>query len=153
MQRLVEQRQREDWMETTKNYGAVARRTGLTLGLAAVGGAMLAARADAGTDGKGMIKVTALYGAPKDPAAFEAYYASTHMPMVYAAKGIARIELSRPMPGPDAKPPAFYRITELWFDSPEAMKAVTSQPGWKKIVDDVPNFATGGATILVSQLE
>jgi hypothetical protein len=29
------------------------------------------------------------------------------------------------------------------------MQKVTSTPEWKKIVDDVPNFASGGATIVV----
>ncbi|PJN95729.1 hypothetical protein CNY89_06780 [Amaricoccus sp. HAR-UPW-R2A-40] len=39
-----------------------------------------------------MIKLTALYGHPTDPDAFETYYAKTHMPLV--AK----------MPGPGAPP-------------------------------------------------
>lgn len=139
-------------MKTTENLGVMARRTGLAVGLAAVGGVLLAtsARAD---DTKGAIKVTVLYGAPKDPAAFEGYYAATHMPLVYAVQGIARIELAKPLPGPDGTAPAYYRITELWFESMQAMQGVTSRPEWKKIVDDVPNFATGGATILVSLVE
>jgi uncharacterized protein (TIGR02118 family) len=140
-------------MGTTNNAGAIARRTSLVFGLAAAGGVLLASPGNAAAQGKGMVKVTVLYGAPKDPAAFEAYYGGTHMPMVYKVKGIARIELGKPMPGPDEKPPAFYRITELWFKNAAAMKAVTARPEWKKIVDDVPNFATGGATILVSPLE
>ena len=105
------------------------------------------------TTGKGTIKVTVLYGAPADKAAFERYYAATHMPMVYAVEGIARIELGTPLPGPDGKAPAFYRITELWFDSLSAMQGVMARPEWQKIVEDVPRFATGGATILVSPLE
>ena len=75
------------------------------------------------------------------------------MPMVYAVKEIAHIELGRPAPGPDGKPPAYYRITELWFESMPAMQAVMGTPAWQKIVADVPNFASGGATILVSQVE
>jgi uncharacterized protein (TIGR02118 family) len=98
-------------------------------------------------------KITVLYGAPKDPAAFEKYYAGTHMPMLYKAKGIKRIELAKGLPQPDGKPPAFYRITEIWFSSAKKMAAVTGTPGWKKIIDDVPNFATGGATVLVSQID
>jgi uncharacterized protein (TIGR02118 family) len=141
-------------VETIENGGAVGRRTGLALGLVAAGGILLTRQAQATElTGKGMVKVTALYGMPKDPAAFEKYYAEIHMPMVYRAEGVARIELGKPMPGPDGKPPPFYRITELWFENPAAMQAVTSRPDWKKIVDDVPNFATGGATILVSPLE
>jgi uncharacterized protein (TIGR02118 family) len=132
------------------------RRTSLgvaAVGLAAVGGVLLATGANAGSEGKGMVKVTVLYGDPKDPAAFEQYYANHHMPMVYAVKDLARVELSRPMPGPDGKAPAFYRITEIWFANPATMKEVTSRPEWKEIAADVPNFATGGATVLVSILE
>lgn len=137
-----------------QNDNAVGRRTGLALGLVAAGGALLTKRADATeVSGKGMVKITALYGMPKDPEAFEKYYAETHMPMVYRAEGLARVELGKPMPGPDGKPPAFYRITELWFESPEALQTALARPEWKKISADVPNFATGGATVLVSPLE
>jgi len=128
---------------------AVRRRTALTLGLAAVAG--LAAESVAHAEASGL-KVTVLYGAPKDPAAFEKYYSETHMPMVYAFKEIKHVEISMGLPSPDGKPPAFYRIAEIWFDSPEQMKQVTSMPEWKKIVDDVPNFASGGATVVVSKI-
>jgi uncharacterized protein (TIGR02118 family) len=139
---------------TAQNRRTVRRRTGLALGLVALGTGVLATRkAEAGTSGKGMMKVTVLYGDPKDQAAFEKYYADHHMPMIYAVEGVARVELSRPMPGPDNKAPPYYRITEIWFKDPATMKEVRSRPEWKKISEDVPNFATGGATILVSQLE
>lgn len=142
-------------MNKTNIGGTMPRRTGLALGLTAMAASVLAASSASATPaaGKGMVKVTVLYGAPKDPAAFEAYYAGSHMPKVYKMQGISRIELGKPMPGPDGKPPAFYRITELWFKDAATMKRVTAKPEWQKIVDDVPNFATGGATILVSPLE
>jgi hypothetical protein len=41
------------------------------------------------------------------------------MPMVYAVKELKRVEISKCLPGGD-KPPAFYRIAEVWFDSPRA---------------------------------
>lgn len=138
-------------MATTKIGIPIVRRTGLALGLAMASTSVLAgvARAD---DAKGSVKVTVLYGAPQDPAAFEAYYAQKHMPMVYAVKG-TRVELAKLLPGPDGKPPAYYRITEIWFTSLADMKRITSAPEWKQITDDVPNFASGGATILVSSVE
>jgi uncharacterized protein (TIGR02118 family) len=139
-------------MGMTENRGAIARRTSLALGLAAAGGVLLAGNARA-ADMKGMIKVTVLYGAPKDPAAFEEYYAKTHMPMVNAVPGIAHVELAKPLPGPDGKAPPYYRITELWFESMPEMQGVMARPDWKKVVEDVPNFASGGATILVSNVE
>lgn len=47
----------------------------------------------------------------------------------------------------------FYRITELWFDSAEQLQQIAATPEWKKIVEDVPNFASGGATVLISKIE
>lgn len=73
------------------------------------------------------------------------------MPMVYAVKELKRVEISKCLPGGD-KPPAFYRIAEVWLDSPEQMKAITSTAEWKKIADDVPNFASAGVTIVVSKI-
>jgi uncharacterized protein (TIGR02118 family) len=125
------------------------RRTALTLGLAAVAGLVAGSESRAAGGG---LKITVLYGAPKDPAAFEKHYAQTHMPMVYAEKGIQKIELALGVPGPGGAPP-FYRITELWFESAEKMQEVTSTASWKKIVEDVPNFATGGATVLIAKVE
>lgn len=99
-----------------------------------------------------MIKLTVLYGAPKDPAAFETYYANTHLPL--AAKiGAIKTEYSLGLPGPGGAAPAFYRMAELYFDSAEAMGAAMSTPDGKAAGADIRNFATGGATMLVSQVQ
>ena len=73
------------------------------------------------------------------------------MPMVYAA--VKRTELAKGIPGPGGSRPPFYRITELYFDSAEQLQQITATPEWKKIVEDVPNFASGGATVLLSKIE
>ena len=128
---------------------SVHRRAALVLGLTAAAGlAGVGARAESA----GGVKLTVLYGAPKDPAEFEKYYLEKHMPIASAVKDIKRVELAKGLPGPDGKPPAFYRITELWFDSPELFQQATATPQWKAVVDDVPNFASGGATVLVSKI-
>jgi len=129
---------------------AVPRRIALSLGLAAAAGVI--AGSEARAEAAGGIKLTVLYGEPKDPAAFEKYYLGTHMPLVNAVKDLKRAEISMGLPGPDGKPPAFYRIAELWFDSPEQMKQITATPEWKKVVEDVPNFATGTVTLVVSKI-
>jgi uncharacterized protein (TIGR02118 family) len=131
---------------------AVPRRAALVLGLTATAG--LAAGVDARAESSaGGVKLTVLYGAPKDPAEFEKYYLEKHMPIASAVKDIKRVELAKGLPSPDGKPPAFYRITELWFDSPELFQQVTATPQWKAVVADVPNFASGGATVLVSKID
>jgi uncharacterized protein (TIGR02118 family) len=101
----------------------------------------------------GGIKVTVLYGHPKSPDDFEKYYFETHMPMVHAAKGGKRSETSKCPPAADGTPGPFYRMFEIWFDSQADMAAITATPEWKKVVADVPNFATGGITRVISQLD
>ena len=73
------------------------------------------------------------------------------MPMVYAL--VKRTELAKGIPGPGGSPPPFYRITELWFDSADHLQQIAATPEWKRIVDDIPSFATGGATVLLSKIE
>lgn len=99
------------------------------------------------------LKLTVLYGPPTDPAAFEAYYLGTHMPLVAAAPAPSRVELSVGLPGPDGSPPPYHRLFEAWFDSLEHLAAVTGSPAWQRVVADVPNFASGGVTVVLSRLD
>jgi uncharacterized protein (TIGR02118 family) len=137
-------------IDDARSTNEIPRRTALSLGLVAIAGVTgsLVRQAEGAPGG---IKITVLYGEPKDPAQFEKYYAETHMPMVYAV--VKHTELAKGIPGPGGSPPPFYRITELYFDSAEQLQQIAATPEWKKIVDDVPNFASGGATVLLSKIE
>ena len=135
------------------------RRTSLqmlTIGLAAAGSIKAAAgsvkAADAQTTGG--IKTTVLYGHPPNPAEFEKYYLEVHMPLVAALKGARRMEAAKCAPQADGSAPAFYRIFEAWFDSPEQMAATFGSPEGVKVRADVANF-TAGTTVtrLVSKLD
>jgi uncharacterized protein (TIGR02118 family) len=101
----------------------------------------------------GQLKLTVLYGHPSDPAAFEAYYAQTHMPLVHKIPGLGRIEQARAVGTPDGSQPAFYRMFEFWFDNPEHMQRVLDSPEAQAAVADLANFASGGATTLVAQVD
>lgn len=132
------------------------RRTSLIAAATlAMGAATSQATAAEGTSTQksGGIKVTVLYGHPKSPADFEKYYFGTHMPLVVAAQGGKRTETSKCPPAADGSPAPYYRIFEIWFDSQTDMTAITSTPEWKKVVADVPNFATSGITRVVSKLD
>ena len=137
-------------IDDARSTNEIPRRAALSLGLAAMAGvtASLITQAEGAPGG---IKITVLYGEPKDPAQFEKYHAETHMPMVYAA--VKRTELAKGVPGPGGSPPPFYCITELRFHSAEQLQQIAATPEWKKIVEDVPNFASGGATVLLSKIE
>lgn len=100
-----------------------------------------------------MIKLTLLYGHPKDPAGFERYYAETHLPIAAQIQGLRRLELSKVTGTPDGASPAFYRMAELYFDSPDHMQRVMGSAEARKAVADLPNFATGGVTTLIAQVQ
>jgi len=128
------------------------RRSSLLATLAlSVGAATAGEKTD--MQSSGGIKVTVLYGHPKNPEDFEKYYFGTHMPLVAAAKGGKRTETSKCPPAADGSPGPFYRVFEIWFDSQKDMAAITGTPEWQKVVADVSNFATGGITRVMSKLD
>ena len=95
------------------------------------------------------VVLTVLYDAPRDPAAFEAYYAATHLPLVARIAGVERTVLTRGLPNPDGSPPAYYRLAQLFFASAAAMEAALASPAGEAAVADLPNFADGGVTVVV----
>ncbi len=103
--------------------------------------------------GEPMAIVTVIYKQPKDTAAFEKYYAETHVPLVGANQqeiGFTRAELTRFDSNLDGSAPALYRQAELYFPSMEALKKGTATPGFKKVAGDLPNFASGGLEGLIA---
>jgi uncharacterized protein (TIGR02118 family) len=100
-----------------------------------------------------MMKVTVLYGPPTDPAAFEDHYANTHVPLAAKMPDVARFEASRVVAAPGSDEAPYHRIAELWFDSQDAMQASMSSPEGQETVSDIANFATGGATVVISEVD
>ncbi len=100
-----------------------------------------------------MFKFTVLYGHPADPNAFEDYYAKTHMPIAARIKGASRVELTRFTSAPGGGRPAFYRMAEFVFASESQMAQTLSSPEAKAAVDDLPNFASGGVTVMIGTVE
>jgi uncharacterized protein (TIGR02118 family) len=99
-----------------------------------------------------MVKLVVLYGAPEDPAAFDAHYADTHVPLVQKIPNLRRFEAGRVLGTPDGGPAPFYFQAELWFDSAEALAAARSTPEGQTTGADVANFATGGATLMIAEV-
>ena len=95
--------------------------------------------------------VNVLYNAPSDPAAFEAYYTATHLPLVAKVQGIAQVVLIKCQPNADGSPPAFYRIAQLFFASAADMAASMGSPEGQAAVADIANFATGGVTAITGE--
>jgi uncharacterized protein (TIGR02118 family) len=98
--------------------------------------------------------VTVIYNTPKDPAAFEKYYAETHMPLVQASQaeiGFTKGELTKFTTALDGKSkPVYYRQAELYFNSIDDAKKGMATAAFKKVGDDLANFASGGFIGLVA---
>jgi uncharacterized protein (TIGR02118 family) len=101
-----------------------------------------------------MAIVTVLYNEPKDTAAFERYYSTTHLPLVGANQneiGFTRADLTKFVSTADGKKPTYYRQAELYFDSMDDLQKGIATPGFKKVTDDLGNFATGGVTGMIAR--
>jgi uncharacterized protein (TIGR02118 family) len=96
-----------------------------------------------------MYVLTVLYGHPTDPAAFDAHYASTHVPLVEKIPGLESFT-HRHCASLDGSPPPYYLIAELGYASQEVFAAAAQSPESQAAGADVPNFATGGVTMFVA---
>ena len=93
--------------------------------------------------------LTVCYGQPADPAAFDAYYTSTHAPLAEKIPGLTSFTY-RHCDSLDASPAPYYLLAELSFPSAEALNAALSSPESQAAAGDVPKFATGGVTMFVA---
>ena len=94
------------------------------------------------------VVVTVLYNEPSDPAAFEAYYAATHLPLVDKIAGLERAVLIKALPEGDGSKPAYYRIAQLFFADAATMSAALGSTEGQAAVADIAHFADGGVTVV-----
>ena len=100
-----------------------------------------------------MVRLTVLYGHPKDPEAFDRYYRETHIPLAKTMKGLKGWTIGKCESTSPDEPPPYYMIVGLYAESREAMEAILASPEGQKTVADVPNFATGGVTFMYDREE
>ena len=100
-----------------------------------------------------MVKLTVLYGQPKDPAAFERYYLDTHTPIALKVKGLRRFEIAKVAGTPDGKTAPYFRTADLYFDDLEAMRTALGSTEGQAAAADIANFATGGVTMIVCEVQ
>ena len=93
--------------------------------------------------------LTVCYGHPTDPAAFDAHYTSTHVPLAEKIPGMSSYTY-RHTASLDGTQPPYYLIAELSYPSEEVFGAATQSPESQAARADVPNFATGGVTMFIA---
>jgi uncharacterized protein (TIGR02118 family) len=98
-----------------------------------------------------MVKLTAIYGHPTDPEAFEKHYSETHGPIAMKIPHLKRVDLAKVIASPGQDRPAFYRIAELWFEDMAQCQAALASPEGQATARDLANFATGGVTLTIAE--
>ncbi len=100
-----------------------------------------------------MICLTVLYGQPTNPEEFDRYYKGTHLPLATKIPGLKGYTLDRPNSlTPEQKSP-YHLIACLYFDSMEAFQGGLGSAEGQAAAGDVPNFASGGVTMLLDEQE
>lgn len=97
-------------------------------------------------------QLTVVYGHPDDPAAFDAHYAETHGPLAAKIPGLQSYTSHKADPAPDGSPADHYLVAVLTFADREAFVSGFGGPEGQAAAADVPNFASGGASLLTGEV-
>jgi uncharacterized protein (TIGR02118 family) len=95
-----------------------------------------------------MAEVVVLYKTPKDPEAFDKYYAATHIPLAKKMPGLRKYMVSRGPVATPAGPSGIHLIATLTFDDMAAVQKAFGSPEGQAAAGDVGKFASGGADIM-----
>jgi uncharacterized protein (TIGR02118 family) len=94
------------------------------------------------------VRLIALYNQPPDPGAFDRHYQDVHEPIVRRYPGIRDLRLHRPS-GFGDRPPRFYLMAEMSFDSRADLDAALASEAGKESGRDLRNFAQAGVDLFV----
>ena len=96
-----------------------------------------------------MAKLIALYKHPANPAVFDSYYFSTHVPIAKTIAGLKRYEVSTaPVMTPQGPSP-YHLVATLEFDSLNAIQQALASSAGKVTAADLANFAQAGVDLLI----
>lgn len=97
--------------------------------------------------GNEMAKLIAIYKTPQDTAAFDHYYAATHVPLAWTIPGLRSYDISTGGVASPAGPSGVHLVATLAFDSLEDLQAGLSSPEGQATAADLGNFADGGVDL------
>ncbi|TIC82627.1 EthD family reductase [Nocardioides sp. GY 10127] len=95
-----------------------------------------------------MATLTVLYGTPTDADAFRAHYEQVHAPLALALPGAKDPRWSLDVSTLAGE--TVHAIFQADFADADSLDAALASPEGQAAQADVPSFATGGVTILVS---
>lgn len=94
-----------------------------------------------------MARLVVIYKTPKDPAAFDAYYRASHVPLAKKIPGLRRYEVSEGAVGSPVGASGVHLVATLHFDSVQAIQDAFRSPAGLAAAGDLVNFADGGADL------
>jgi uncharacterized protein (TIGR02118 family) len=103
--------------------------------------------------GNNMIQLTVLYGHPKDPTAFDRHYQGAHASLVKRVPGLKGYTSTKPTSLAPQEQSPYYLIAALFFENMGTFQVALQSPEGQAMAGDLPNFATGGATPVVGEVE
>jgi len=96
-----------------------------------------------------MAMLIAVYKTPKDAAAFDRYYQSTHVPLAKTIPALRSYDVSNGPVGLPKEPGGVHLVALLGFHSLAALgQALDSREG-EAAAKDLANFASGGVELMV----
>ena len=96
-----------------------------------------------------MVKLVVAYGPPEDPAAVDEHYTHPHAALAEAIPTLRKFEAGKVLGTPDGSAAPYHLIAQLSFDDVDALTAAMGSPEGHAAAGDIPNFATGGATLMI----
>jgi uncharacterized protein (TIGR02118 family) len=97
-----------------------------------------------------VVQLLVLYNPPTDPDAFDRYYYATHVPIAKRLPGLRDYTVSAtPVTDLQGARAPYHLVAILTFDSLDAVHHALGSPEGAATAGDLPNFASGGASIYV----
>jgi len=93
-------------------------------------------------------KLVALYQQPADPAAFDAAYFDSHLPLLDQVPGLERTVLTRF--GKAIMGEGLYMMAEMYFADEVAMKQALNSPEMAAAGQNLAGFARGLVTLMMA---
>ena len=96
-----------------------------------------------------MATLLVLYKTPTDAAAFDKYYAETHIPLANKIPGLRSYRVSKGAVATPAGASNVHLVATLTFGGMADLQAGLGSPQGAAAAGDLANFATGGADLLM----
>ncbi|UTR09080.1 MULTISPECIES: EthD family reductase [Evansella] len=97
-----------------------------------------------------MVKFTALYKKPENPAAFDEHYFNVHAPLTEKIPGLRKMEVTKIVGSPMGETD-YYLQCDMYYDSMDAYKEAMKTDEAKASGKDLMKFAGGLVTLLIGE--